>query len=64
MAKRICYEATIQVEFEPTWEIDGDDDIWEAAGGMSDSICLLVQDQDPSVRYINILDYSECYTAE
>lgn len=64
MAKRICFEATIQVEFEPEWEIEDDDTMWETIGGMADSICLLVRDKDSSVRNINICDYSEGYMQE
>lgn len=62
MPKRICYEATIRVEFEPSWEIECDDDMWEAAGGMSASIEQLVKSSDPTVKAIEIADYAECYS--
>lgn len=66
MSKKICYEATIKVEFEPdpSWEVETDDDMWEAAGFMSISICQLAQVNDPTVKFIDISDYSECYIDE
>lgn len=61
MARKICFEATIQVDFETDCEIENDDDMWEEIGAVADNICLLVKDQNRSVKYINISDYSEGY---
>lgn len=64
MSKRICYEATISVEFEPEWEVESDDDMWEQAGFMSLSIEQLVKENDPTVKVVTISDYAECYLHE
>ena len=61
MAQKIHYEATIRVTFVPSWEIGGDDEMWDAAGGMTISIEQLVMSNDPTVKVIEIVDYAECF---
>lgn len=62
--QKICYSATITVEFEPSWEPESDDDMWILAGEMSDNICLYAGQNEPLIRSMEISDYQECYIVE
>lgn len=64
MSKKICYEATIRIEFVPDELVEDDDTMWEEAGAMSDAICLLVENEENSVKSVEICDYAECYIDE